>query len=292
MKQILTVIATCAVVFGAQAQESMLINPDAKSMGMGGVVMTTLSSSHDIYTNAASPIFSRKQLQFSGTYFSQSDYNYYVASGYYNIDGNNVVQAGWRQFRREAKNNEMTLDVGYARRVNEHWSLGLVARYSHLRDHDQKADALSVDLSAMYVLPFENWEHYTTLRAGAKLGNVGGYLNNSNYELPMDLTAGVALDSFLSDAHQVALGVDAGYYFNPHNIRGFQASIGAEYNLMQLVQLRAGYHVGEDKAFYPNYASVGAGVRFMHLRVDFAYLFAKKNTFLRNTYSLSFGFDF
>ncbi|MEG0498660.1 MAG: hypothetical protein RR522_02135, partial [Alistipes sp.] len=66
MKQILTVIATCAVVFGAQAQESMLINPDAKSMGMGGVVMTTLSSSHDIYTNAASPIFSRKQLQFSG----------------------------------------------------------------------------------------------------------------------------------------------------------------------------------------------------------------------------------
>ncbi|MEG1405522.1 MAG: PorV/PorQ family protein, partial [Alistipes sp.] len=249
-------------------------------------------SSHDIYTNAASPIFSRKQLQFSGTYFSQSDYNYYVASGYYNIDGNNVVQAGWRQFRREAKNNEMTLDVGYARRVNEHWSLGLVARYSHLRDHDQKADALSVDLSAMYVLPFENWEHYTTLRAGAKLGNVGGYLNNSNYELPMDLTAGVALDSFLSDAHQVTLGVDAGYYFNPHNIRGFQASIGAEYNLMQLVQLRAGYHVGEDKAFYPNYASVGAGVRFMHLRVDFAYLFAKKNTFLRNTYSLSFGFDF
>ncbi|MEG2612731.1 MAG: PorV/PorQ family protein, partial [Alistipes sp.] len=249
MKRILTALAICAVVFGAQAQEGMLINPDAKSLGMGGVVMTTLSSSHDIYTNAAASIFARKQLQLSGSYYSQSDYNYYVASGYYNIDGSNLIQAGWRQFRREAKNNEMTVDVGYSRRVNDRWAIGLVARYLHLRNHEQKADALSVDLSAMYVLPFENWEHYTTLRAGAKLGNLGGYLNNSKYKLPMDLTAGVALDSFISDAHQITLGVDAGYYFNPSKMRGFQASVGAEYNLMQLVQVRAGYHVGENQRF-------------------------------------------
>ena len=32
--------------------------------------------------------------------------------------------------------------------------------------------------------------------------------------------------------------------------------------------------------------------RILHLRLDFAYLFAKKHSLLRNTYSISFGLDF
>lgn len=34
------------------------------------------------------------------------------------------------------------------------------------------------------------------------------------------------------------------------------------------------------------------GVRFLHLRLDFAYLIARKETLLHNTYSISFGLDF
>ena len=33
-------------------------------------------------------------------------------------------------------------------------------------------------------------------------------------------------------------------------------------------------------------------VWFLHLRLDFAYLIAKKQTLLHNTYSISFGLDF
>ena len=44
--------------------------------------------------------------------------------------------------------------------------------------------------------------------------------------------------------------------------------------------------------YYPTYGSVGAGVRFLHLRLDFAYLIARKETLLHNTYSISFGLDF
>lgn len=58
-------------------------------------------------------------------------------------------------------------------------------------------------------------------------------------------------------------------------------SVGAEYNLMQLVQLRTGYHYGERRDYYPSYWTVGAGVRILHLRLDFAYLFAKKHTLLQ-----------
>ena len=60
----------------------------------------------------------------------------------------------------------------------------------------------------------------------------------------------------------------------------------------QLVQLRTGYHYGERRDYYPSYWTVGAGLRILHLRLDFAYLFAKKHSLLRNTYSISFGLDF
>ena len=56
----------------------------------------------------------------------------------------------------------------------------------------------------------------------------------------MDFTVGAALDTFLTDAHEITVGTDLGYYFSPSSVRGFQMSVGAEYNLMQLVQLRTG----------------------------------------------------
>ena len=146
-------------------------------------------------------------------------------------------------------------------------------------------------MSVAYQLPLEIGS-YSTLRAGAKLANLGAYLSDTGHSLPVDLTAGAALDTFLSDAHEITVGADLGYYFYPKDVRGYQMSLGVEYNLMQLVQFRGGYHYGEQRYYYPSYWSAGVGVRILHLRLDFAYLFAKKETLLRNTYSLSFGFDF
>ena len=146
--------------------------------------------------------------------------------------------------------------------------------------------------SAASQRPLENVGSYSTLRAGAKLGNLGGYLRDTEYTLPMDFTVGAALDTFLTDAHEITVGTDLGYYFSPSAVRGFQMSLGVEYNLMQLVQLRTGYHYGERRDYYPSYWTVGAGLRILHLRLDFAYLFAKKHSLLRNTYSISFGLDF
>ena len=101
----------------------------------------------------------------------------------------------------------------------------------HLRRPDVSADALAADLSVAYQLPLENIGSYSSLRAGAKLANLGSYLNRTDYILPMDLTAGVALDTFLTDAHEITVGADWGYYFLPKEVRGFQMAVGAEYNL-------------------------------------------------------------
>lgn len=292
MKRFALTLLLVAAAFTAHAQEATLPTPDAKTLGMGGVAMATLSGSHAIYNNAATAVFSHLPSQISSSYFGQGDNDYYAVTGYCRFDNINLAQIGWRQYLRGRGNNDRAVDLGYSRRIGERWAVGIVARYMHLKRPETTADALSADLSAAYALPLENIGSYSVLRAGAKLGNLGGYLRSTPYSLPMDLTLGAALDTYLSDAHEVTVGADFGYYFTPSQVRGFQMSVGAEYNLMQLFQLRAGYHYGERAAYYPSYASVGAGVRILHLRLDFAYLFAKNSSWMHNTYSISFGLDF
>lgn len=292
MKRFALLLFAGVCVCTAYSQEATLPTPDAKTLGMGGVAMTALSGSHAIYNNSSMAIFSRTPSQISSSYYGQGDFDYYAVSGFCRFDNINLAQIGWRQYLRERGNNDMAVDLGYSRRIGDNWAIGIVGRYMHLKRPEVSANALAVDLSASWSMPLERLGSYSVLRAGAKLGNLGGYLDESDYTLPMDLTAGVALDTFLSDAHEITVGTDLGYYFTPGQVRGFQLSVGAEYNLMQLFQLRAGYHYGERKAYYPSYASVGAGVRILHLRLDFAYLFAGKNSWMHNTYSISFGFDF
>ena len=45
---------------------------------------------------------------------------------------------------------------------------------------------------------------------------------DTEYTLPMDFTVGAALDTFLTDAHEITVGTDLGYYFSPSAVRGFQ----------------------------------------------------------------------
>ena len=157
MKRLVTLIAALAV-FQTYAQriEATLPSPDAKAIGMGGLMMTTLSGSHAIYNNSAMAVFSRMPSQISSSYYGQEDIDYYAVSGFCRFDNVNLAQIGWRQYLREHGNNDMAVDLGYSRRMGDNWALGIVARYMHLKRPEISADALAVDLSAAYQLPLEN----------------------------------------------------------------------------------------------------------------------------------------
>lgn len=168
MKRLVTLLAALAALQTyAQRIEATLPSPDAKSLGMGGVMMTTLSGSHAIYNNSATAIFSHTPSQVSSSYYGQRSFDYYAVSGFCRFDNINLVQAGWRQFLREHGNNDMAVDLGYARRIGDRWAVGIVGRYMHLKRPDISADALAVDLSAAWQRPLENVGSYSTLRAGA-----------------------------------------------------------------------------------------------------------------------------
>ncbi len=296
MKRFVTTLSALFFAIGLYAQPISweLPNPDAKVLGMGGVAMTAMSGSHAIYSNAAMAIFSQSPSQVSASYYGQGGEDAYAVSGSCRFDYNNLAQIGWRQlFRGGADGGDLALDMGYSRRINDRWAIGVVGRYQRFSQIvADPANALAVDLHAAYTLPLEHVGKYSTLRAGARLSNLGGCLGDVYTTLPMRIVGGVSLDTFLTDSHEITIATDFGYCFTPSQPRGFQLSIGAEYNLVQLIQFRAGYHYGESSFYDPSYASLGAGVRILHLRLDFAYLFAARNTLLRDTYSFSFGIDF
>lgn len=289
---LLSLLAALASPTAAHAQYgASILNPDAKSMAMGGVTMTTLSASHTLFNNASLVLFSPSPFQLSSSYSGQNDGHYYAVSGYYHF-GRSAVEAGWRRYNY-GTGRDMALDAAYSRRIGRFMALGITGRYLHYRSSmGHRADALAVDLSASARLPLERLSENSALVFGAKLANMGGYLKGTDGALPVNLTVGAALDWWLRDSHRLNFALDCGYYFNPAFVRGATVAVGAEYTFMQLLMFRCGYHFSERQTVCPDYTSVGVGLRFMHLRLDVAYLFAGKDTPLRNGYSLSFGLDF
>lgn len=292
MKKLITIAAAALFAGSVQAQEIALPVIDAQALGMGGVTMTSVTGAHTLYNNAAATAFSLYPARLSASYYGQAEFDYYGISGYWRVGRVNTIQGGWRQYLREKGNHDAALDLGYTHRIGEEWAVGIVGRYMQLKRYEERAEALAVDVSAAWQHPIEGLGEYALLRVGAKLTNLGAFLDDTPRDLPMQMKGGVALETLFSDAHQLTVGADLGYSFTPSAVRGFEAAVGAEYTLMQLIRLRAGYHVGERKAYYPSFGSLGAGISLLHLRVDFAYLLAEKGSFLRNTYSISFGLDF
>lgn len=289
------VIAAAMLLLGrlnAQAQYgTMTLNPDARAMSLGGVCTTTLSSSHTLFNNPSLVSFLPGNVHLGGTYYGEDGRNYYAVSGYFRFGGN-ALQAGWKQYDY-GTGRDMAVEIAYSRRIARIFSIGITGRYMHFRtDTSESSNALAADLSASCQIPLSILSEGSSFLIGARLNNLGGYLKGEGATLPVNLTVGGALDYWLSESHQLLFATDIGYYFTPSTLSGVQVSVGAEYTFMQLLQLRAGYHFGQEGSAIPSYGSVGAGIHILHLRFEAAYLIAGKNSPMRNTYSLNFGFDF
>lgn len=268
MKLLIILAAACCVGYTAKAQNLDLVSPDAKITGMGGVSMTVFGS-HAIFDNSAATAFSLNQGQVAASFYGNDEFNYAV-SGFFRFNNNNVLQAGWRL----SGANEQAVDVGYSRRLGKNFAIGAVGRYYRQKNVETKStQALAIDLSAMYVLPLDNTIGYSNrFIAGAKIKNIGGYLNNDyGRKLPMTASLGVAMDTNWTETHEVTIGVDVDYVFRGGLNNGVQASVGAEYNYAKLFQLRGGYHYGANYS----YAAVGCGFEILFMNLDFTYTFSK-----------------
>ena len=68
------------------------------------------------------------------------------------------------------------------------------------------------------------------------------------------------------------------------------AALGAEYTYDGFASIRAGFHYGGESVMQPTFASVGAGVKFMGIKLDLAYLIGSGA--MKNTLALGLGYTF
>ena len=274
----------------AQADFGCLMNPDARSMSLGGLTTTTLSSSNTLFNNASLVSFLPGTFHLGGSYYASDGNHNYSVAGYFRFGGN-AIQAGWREYTCGEK-REQALELAYSRRIARIFSVGVTGRYMNFRSATgSTSKALAANLSASCQIPMSALSQGSSLLIGARLNNLGGFISGEG-TLPLNLAAGSALDYYINENHRMLFGVDVAYYFKPDYYEGLQVAVGAEYEFMQLLQLRAGYHYAPKESAFPSYGSIGAGIHLFHIRVDAAYLIAKKGSPLHNTYTLNFGFDF
>ena len=115
-------------------------------------------------------------------------------------------------------------------------------------------------------------------------------LGDSDFDLPTSLSVGGSLFAPIRDSHSLEASLDLGYRFAPSLTKSFGMGIGVEYMLMQMIAIRGGYHLADSDGY--NYGTVGAGLRFMHIQLDFSWLFASQECPWRNTYQVGVGLNF
>ncbi|MDO5442173.1 MAG: PorV/PorQ family protein [Bacteroidia bacterium] len=144
---------------------------------------------------------------------------------------------------------------------------------------DTKAGAVCADLGVNY--------HKDGLDAALAASNIGSKLDygTSTYSLPMMVKAGAVKTLPTGEKSTVKLSADAGYILSAKSL---SAGVGAELDLLDMIDFRAGYHLGTQAE--PSFASVGLGLDVSILRVSAAYLIGPAEA--GNTVAATLGLAF
>ena len=316
MKKILLTFVISVAALGASAQEFATINPDARTAAMGDATVAVSADAYAVYSNAAAPLFDYQSVQVGYTYSPwqssvQKGSDLMALAGYVKIGQHHSIAVGGRLFREPkftdsgdypfipmdengnpialnvTRPNGKSLDVAYGVKVCEQVAVSLTARYlGYANGLGDKYSAMNFDVAAYSQLPM-SFSEGSLLNIGAQLSNAGFAFGDEGLKQPLTAKAGASLYVPFGDAHSLLGAVDLGYRIAPAGMRGLLANVGLEYSLMHLLKFRAGYaHNAYD------YATVGLGVRFMHVQLDASYWAAGKNCPWRNTFRVGVGLEF
>ncbi len=232
-KQINTI--TTAVPF-------LLITPDSRSGAMGDVGAAISPDANSIHWNPSKLAFIDKDAGFSMSYSPWlrrlvNDINLAYVTGYKKIDDFSAVSASLRYFSlgnitftdqtggtiREFNPSEFALDVAYARKLSENFSIGLAGRYINsnltggtaVQGANTKAgQSVAADVSGYYQSnEFEIKGRKSTIAAGLNISNIGSkmaYTDGAERDfIPTNLRLGTALNVDIDDFNKFSIAFDA-----------------------------------------------------------------------------------
>lgn len=336
-------ITTTAVPF-------LRISPDARAGGMGDAAIAVSPDANSVFYNLAKIPFAQKRAAIGATYTPwlrdvAEDVYLAALSGFYKLDEEQALSASLRYFSmgelnivdysgnkiNTASPREFALDLGYARKLSEKFSIAAALRYINsnlatgsVNGNNYKAgNAVAGDLSFYYNGLNEERKGWT---AGITLSNLGskiGYTSNSDEKdfIPANLGLGAAYAEGWDEENRIGFAVDVnkllvpempaseegmkdyrdkgvvGSWFDSFGNNAWQIGFGMEYSYKEQLYLRLGYNTKTYEAGNWQSITAGAGVQFSFATVNFSYLVptgSKVNSNpLRNTvrFGLLFNWD-
>lgn len=247
------------------------ITPDARSGAMGDVGVALSPDASSIYNNLSKLPFAEKNGGLSVTYTPWlkelvNDVFLATVSGYTKLDEQQAISGSLRYFSLGTINftdmtgqptgdfrpREFALDAGYARKLSDHFGIGLTARYiySNLAGGQSNGSvsikpgkAFAADLSGFYTKDFEKDDGLVNrLNVGLAITNIGTKISytssaaNKDF-LPTNLGIGTAYTIALDEANQLTFALDinkllvptpdtAGLYKEKGTLEGIFSSFG------------------------------------------------------------------
>lgn len=185
------------------------------------------------------------------------------------------------------KPTDLQANVGFSYRFVKFLSLGVNARYAMSElSPEYKLSALLFDASLMASLG-----DFRIMAGVSDLGTRAGYGKSSDlsvsYPVPSSLDLALSWSRIFGGDHRLAVAADGRWYFSGF---GIAASAGASYCWRELLSFRAGYHYGA--RLDGDYASLGAGVSFKGVALDFTILLAGSSNPMANTIAVGASYSF
>jgi len=189
--------------------------------------------------------------------------------------------------------SDLALGLSYSRNITERFSIGMNFKYIQEKIYKMTANTTAIDFGTLFRTGFND------MVIGMSISNFGGYmqmlgidtqvdyditpgeggnndrilanLRTENFQLPLTFRVGLAMDIFKSELNYVTIAADAVV----PNDNAQYVNIGTEYNLWNLISLRAGYK----SLLMPNSEeglTLGAGINQsifggVKLTVDYVY---------------------
>lgn len=292
----LPLILLC-MAMGAMGQNMASANfeTDARTAGFAGAGVGLEANAMSLFNNMAGVIFSEHELQAAYGFQSRNGKNsFHTLGGYYKLNDKHALAFGVRYFwqdKYELTNDgytyttfrpyDMLIDLGYARRMTDIFSLSLNLRYvsskiSNAPGIDKRGSSIAIDLG-MHV----RTESFSIAATVSNLGMLMDY-GSDDFRMPAHLKLGGAYWWNVCKDHRITASAEGRYHFLPSHEQSFSAAAGAEYRYKGLVALRGGYHVGEKNKSAGNYATAGCGAYYKMVTVDFVYTFADDDNSMMN----------
>jgi hypothetical protein len=210
------------------AMSYLLTRPDARSSGMGDVGVATPTDANALYANPAKIVFSQNKAEMNlshlplmpyltddvslsnfSAFKKMNDKSALGLSIYYLSYGKIVGMDGQGFFTQNIYPIEYTIDMSYARKMSNHFSLALSARYLHSDINDGVSNGIEVDPSNAFAMDVGAYFQKEQLSGaegarwafGVMISNIGTkvkYTQSKTQFLPTSFRLGAAY-SFLAD---------------------------------------------------------------------------------------------